>query len=65
MRSLKIMRKTHIHIDTGDSGLLALITVGKHDRIADVLDADFVYIEVSGIPLVLNILQTYLLLPIL
>lgn len=65
MRAFEVMGQTHIHIDTGNGALLALVAVGQDDGISDILDADAVNVKVSVIPLTLNIFQYYLLLPIL
>lgn len=65
MRAFEVMGQAHIHIDTGNSALFALVAVGENDGVADIFDTDAVNVEVSMIPLILNIFQYYLLLPIL
>lgn len=65
MRAFEIVGQAHIHIDTGNSALFALVAVGEYNWVADILYADAVNVEISVIPLILNIFQYYLLLPIL
>jgi hypothetical protein len=60
MGTLEPMGKTHIHIDAGHGVLEAFRFVQNRDGIPDIFYSDFVDLDSSMIPLILNVIHGYL-----